>query len=336
MKCAWIENFIVVEIDGYTRPCCLEPSKEARLANINDGILNAWNDKKLIKLRQELAENGFNENTRPYCRRCEIVENLNQPSVRTNTKFYSEDRELKVLQFKMSNRCQLACAHCHPSISTGWAKLLEIKPLVVEGLQVTDTFLKELTDILPQLSCIKFTGGEPFLDPGHWKILEHLHRYDRSHCDLEYITNGITSFKPHLWEGWKTVKCGISVDGYQDTYEWFRRGSTWREICAGVENIKQFADVSMLYAITPFTFHDYHKAKVFWGNLNPIRVVFPKYASMIDFPMEIASQVESYKTIPYVSFAQGDNIDIYRDFANWWDTKWNTDGWATKLFWWLK
>lgn len=40
MKCAWLENMISVETDGWTRPCCGEPSQTARIAPVSKGILN--------------------------------------------------------------------------------------------------------------------------------------------------------------------------------------------------------------------------------------------------------------------------------------------------------
>jgi MoaA/NifB/PqqE/SkfB family radical SAM enzyme len=122
--------------------------------------------------------------------------------MRTETRLNHPTRELKILQFKMSNKCQLTCAHCGPDRSSGWAKLLNISPHVINAFEVTDIFLEELVKILPQLEVIKFTGGEPFLDPNHWKILEHLQSYDRSHCTLQYITNGISPARGELWHGW--------------------------------------------------------------------------------------------------------------------------------------
>ena len=173
MKCAWIENMMSIETDGWTRPCCLETSNSARVSPIQDGILNAFNHPRLLDLRDNL-KNGYSEQTRHACNRCEQLESRGQPSMRTETYFSSATRELKILQFKMSNKCQLACAHCGPDRSSTWRKLLDIQPRVLDAFEVTDKFLEELVEILPNLEVLKFTGGEPFLDPNHWKILDHL------------------------------------------------------------------------------------------------------------------------------------------------------------------
>ena len=335
MKCAWLENYLVVETDGWTRPCCAEPSKEARISHISNGIQSSWNNSKLLQLRNDLS-NGYSDQTQPFCRRCEILENNNQSSMRTNTKFITQDRTLKTIQFKMSNKCQLTCAHCGPELSTGWKKFLNITPIASDSFKLTEEFLIELGELLPQLTCLKFTGGEPFLDPNHWKILEYLKQFDRKHCTLNYITNGISPFKSDLWEGWKSVDCTVSVDGFEESYEWFRRGSTWTELINGVSNLKKISDVRINFAMTPYTMQDYYTAKNYWGDIDTYLVVHPIHASLFKFPRQIIEQLEDYQNIPHVNAANGDDLDFYKNWAKMWDTKWNTVGWSNKLFWWMK
>ena len=335
MKCAWLENYLVVETDGWTRPCCAEPSKEARISHISNGIQSSWNNSKLLQLRNDLS-NRYSDQTQPFCRRCEILENNNQSSMRTNTKFITQDRTLKTIQFKMSNKCQLTCAHCGPELSTGWKKFLNITPIASDSFKLTEEFLIELGELLPQLTCLKFTGGEPFLDPNHWKILEYLKQFDRKHCTLNYITNGISPFKSDLWEGWKSVDCTVSVDGFEESYEWFRRGSTWTELINGVSNLKEVSDVRINFAMTPYTMQDYYTAKNYWGDIDTYLVVHPIHASLFKFPRQIIEQLEDYQNIPHVTAANGNDLDFYKNWAKMWDTKWNTIGWSNKLFWWMK
>jgi MoaA/NifB/PqqE/SkfB family radical SAM enzyme len=334
MKCAWLENMISIETDGWTRPCCAEPSKNARIAHINDGIMSAWNNPKLLELRDNL-KNGYSEKTRPFCGRCEILESTNQPSMRTNTQFITQDRELKTIQFKMSNKCQLTCAHCGPELSTGWKKFLKITPIATDGFDITEEFLEELVQLLPQITCLKFTGGEPFLDPAHWKILDYLKKYNRSHCTLQYITNGVSPFRPELWEGWKSVNCSVSVDGFQESYEWFRRGAKWTDIVDGVNDLKKYTNVSINFAMTPYTIQDYYIAKEYWGTLDTYLVVYPNHANLINFPIKEIKCLDNYQDIPHALSAAGTDTSSYKKWALLWDAKWNTIGWADRLFWWM-
>ena len=336
-KCAWVENMISIETDGWTRPCCGETSNDARISHISNGIQNAFNDKKLLELRSNLNSTGFTSDTEYACYRCNRLEQLNQPSLRTITNFLSDVRELKAIQFKMSNKCQLTCVHCGPEHSSSWSKYLNISPHVLNSFEVTDEFLTELVELLPQLKYIKFTGGEPFLDPAHYKILEHLSNYDKSHCKLVYITNGLIKPRLELWQGWKDIECNISIDGYKDTYEWFRRGACWDELFDSIDVIKQNSNASINYSITPWTIADYQRSVEFWNmKVHASPVVYPAHASLNLFPRHIA-EIYWDKDLPFFNLTTTKllSLDIYKRWATNWDFKWETIGRAEELFPWL-
>ena len=339
MKCAWIENMMSIETDGWTRPCCLETSDLAKITPIQDGIKNAFNHHRLLDLRDNLS-NGYSEKTRNSCGRCEQLEDSGQPSMRTSTGFSSDSRELKILQFKMSNKCQLACAHCGPDRSSTWAKILNITPHVKVAFEVTDKFVEELIELLPTITVLKFSGGEPFLDPDHWKLLNRLKHVDRSHCEIQYITNGLIKPRVDLWEGWREIKCSVSVDGFEDTYEWFRRGASWIELLDTIEILKQHSNLSINYAITPFTFHDYHKANDYWSKHYQFRgfpIVYPNHCNMLRFPQRLIEQVPNWQSIPFTTGADSDAfLSVFRNWAIKSDTQWSTVGLSTKLFNWIQ
>ena len=314
MKCAWINNYLVVETDGYTRPCCLETDSNARISPIKSGIKKSFNNKKLLRLEQYLKE-GYSSKTDPYCRRCRFLEEKEQPSMRTEQPFITEHRELKVLQFKLSNKCQLACAHCNPSLTSTWANLLGVSPKVHHALELTDKIVEELKEIVPTLDELKFTGGEPFLDNTHWEMLEHLKEVDTSNCKLSYITNGLISPKLDLWKGWKEIDIHVSVDGHKETYEWFRRNAKWDLLVDNVKLLSNYANITIAYSMTPFTVDSLEDAKQFWNYpINETPIVYPLHANLNKFP---------------------ENIDICREFAKDWDSKWQTEGWSQNLFKWI-
>jgi len=336
-ECGWVNNMMSVETDGWTRPCCLETGTPARIADISEGILIAFNHPKLIELHTNLTD-GYSAKTRNFCHRCEKLENNNQVSMRNTTNILKGPRELKTLQFKMSNKCQLACAHCGPDKSSTWAKLQNISPHVIDSFKVTDAFLNELKDLLPQLDVLKFSGGEPFLDPNHWKILDALKGCDRGHCKLEYITNGLIKPKHELWQGWGNVECSVSADGFEESFEWFRRGANWNELIISVDSLSNHADISINFSVTPYTIQDYHAAKNYWKYpFSSLQIVYPTHADLFQFPREQFMKLENYQTIPgYDStMSSGGNLNKYRMWAHTWDSKWNTVGWANRIFDWM-
>ena len=321
-----------VETDGWTRPCCLETDNAARISNISDGIRVAFNHPKLMQLREDLKD-GFSDKTRYACNRCANLESRGQDSMRTSTQFVSSTRELKVLQFKMSNKCQLACAHCGPDRSSTWRKLLDIQPRVLDAFEVTGTFLEELVEVLPNLEVLKFTGGEPFLDPNHWKILEHLKTVNRKHCKLQYITNGLVKPRYDLWDGWGSIECSVSADGFEETFEWFRRGASWPELVRSVTELENYSDITINYAITPYTIQTWDAANEFWKyKIDNYLVVYPRSNSLFEFPKQLLKETDPF----YSSAADVGNINFYQQWATSWDNRWNTLGWSNQLFNWMK
>jgi len=336
--CAWVENMVSIETDGWSRPCCGETGEAARISPASAGIRAAFNHPKLLELREHLNSTGYSEATDFACYRCRQVEESGQQSLRTSTQFLSDVREIRAIQFKMSNKCQLTCAHCGPDRSSGWRKLLGISPHVMNSFEVTDEFLAELVELLPTLDHIKFTGGEPFLDPAHYKILEHLANYDRSHCKLVYITNGLIKPRLDLWAGWRDIECSISIEGYGSRYEWFRRGANWLELQDSVEFIKQHSKTSISYSMTPWTFKDYHRTVEHWKlPVFPFPVVYPKHASLHLFPRMVA-ELHWDDTTPFFSLTaqRATGLGMYKQWAQDWDRKWNTPGLAEDLYPWLK
>lgn len=334
MKCGWIENRLSIETDGYTRPCCLETNETAKISKIENGILNSFNHKKLLLLRQNL-DNGFNSLTNLFCYRCEQLESKNQSSLRTSTPLLSENRELKYIQFKFSNQCQLACAHCGSDRSSTWAKINNINPHVKKSFSLTEKFITELKELLPSIKVLKFSGGEPFLQPEHWKLLELLSDCNTKHCELHYITNGLVKPKIGLWKNWGEVKCSVSVDGYEKSYEWFRRGSNWVELLSNINYLTKYSSISINFSLTPYTFYDFFRAKEHWEknfSFEYYPIVYPEHCSFFKFPKKLILE-----HIPYRESAS--NTDMYIDFyINWAknsDKYWNTVGQSEKLFQWM-
>lgn len=338
MKCIWIENRISIETDGYTRPCCLETDSNARIDRIENGIINNFNHPILRELKENLKQ-GFNEKTSPFCHRCEALEKNNHPSLRSESGNPTEVRQLNFIQIKLSNQCQLACAHCGSDRSSTWAKINGESPHVKKSFEVSEKFINELIEILPQIKTLKFSGGEPFLQPDHWKILEKLKFVDKSHCDLQYITNGISPIRPDLWKGWKSVNCSISVDGFENTYEWFRRGSNWEKLLNNIKIIEQYSSIGINYAITPYTVSDYFRAKNFWEKkyfFSSFPIVYPYHCSMLKFPKKYIEMLDNYQEIPFSSSCSDNSeINLFREWAINSDKMWDTLGQANKLFWWM-
>tara|TARA_B100000401_G_C52770794_1_gene703090 strand:+ start:391 stop:1419 length:1029 start_codon:yes stop_codon:yes gene_type:complete len=337
-KCIYPQNILVVGNDGYTTSCPLE-FNNAKLENINEkGLVGAWNSEKYSDFRNNLE--SYLTNPSKICWQCNKLEKSNAISLRTEFPILTEEPNLKGIQFKLSNRCQLVCAHCGPLLSSSWGKHIGKKDYV-QDYTMSNEVVDELVSIVPSLNFIRFTGGEPWMDPMHKKILKKLDKVDKGNCELNYITNGLATVNYNLWKSWKHVKVMLSVDGYGKAYEWFRRGASWNKLVESYYKLKEISNVSVTinFSLTPWTINYLNDAKEFFKN-DPMMVV----PIMAPFHCSLGSiKKEDYKMLGLTKFKEYANIvgsnpkelSSLKSWAEGWDKKWNTVGYAKEIHPWL-
>ena len=335
-KCVYPNNILVVSNDGNTISCPLE-SGNVKLADINNGIKNAWQSPLYDDFRNNLDKYLNDKNK--ICWQCNLLERNGATSLRTELLPITEDVKLKGVQFKLSNKCQLVCAHCGPLLSSSWGKHLGItKP--IRNFDLKDNIIEELKELVPSLNFIRFTGGEPWIDPTHWKILNELHKIDKKDCELHYITNGLGKIKKELWEPYKRVLIMLSVDGYAESYEWFRRKSSWKDLIKNYENLKKLQNVEVWinFSITPWTINYLDDCKNFFSErFFTVPIMNPSHCSLASISKENYEKL-GLTNYPKYSKIIGSNIKPLEHLKNWalkWDRSWNTIGQAEKIHPWL-
>ena len=156
--------------------------------------------------------------------------------------------ELKFLNVRFSNHCNMSCLTCGPSWSTTWHKhAWWIQRRGEPALQTLEDVAKgdlwqQVRAHLHTVQRIYFTGGEPMMMPDHWRILDFLiNKGLAQEVELHYNSNmSITKFgKYDLWDMWshfKHIDVGVSVDGVEEDAEIIRWGTKWNVV---KENIKK-------------------------------------------------------------------------------------------------
>jgi organic radical activating enzyme len=339
-KCLYPQNVLTVGNNGYTISCPLE-SGNIKFQNINNGIKSAWENKDFVNFRTNL-ENHL-EDSNHTCWQCSTLEKAGSMSVRTEYPVITEYPELRALQFKLSNRCQLVCAHCGPKLSSSWSRFVGhcAENSIVE-FKLDDNVIEEIIELVPTLNFIRFTGGEPWMDPQHWKLLELLDSVDKKDCELHYITNGLLpAKKKHLWKSWKRVSTIISLDGFDKSYEWFRRKANWNDFLRSYEQLKEIDNIkiSFNFSLTPWTIEAFETANnYFEEKIQGIPVMGPHYCSLASVTKE------QYKELGLPYYEKFDNIigsnpkplSYLKSWATMWDKRWKTEGQAEEIYSWLK
>ncbi|MCF8257354.1 MAG: radical SAM protein [Flavobacteriales bacterium] len=166
----------------------------------------------------------------------------------------------KVMEFELSNRCNLECVMCNGYFSSSIRKNREKLPALESPYD--DRFVDELEEFLPHLTDAKFLGGEPFMIDVYLKIWERIRKVNPN-MRIHITTNGtlLTDRVKELLEG-LTAGIILSCDSVnRETYNRIRVNGDFDRVMANLEYFRTYAErkgtfISM--AACPIT-HNWHE-----------------------------------------------------------------------------
>jgi MoaA/NifB/PqqE/SkfB family radical SAM enzyme len=182
---------------------------------------------------------------------------------------YLKHREVEfkvpLIELKLSNVCNFKCRMCWPKDSSKWVQDWDkVKKFynqedkdyieeIVEGNNLRQTrvmnlfekdehFVGHLVELMEHIEEIEFAGGEPLMDPIHYRVLDSIPHPEN--VTLKYSTNlSIMKMGKHsvidLWKKFKSIKLTISIDGYRELNHKIRRGSDWDLLKSNIELVKK-------------------------------------------------------------------------------------------------
>jgi len=168
-----------------------------------------------------------------------------------------------IIDLTIDSRCNLTCAMCTPSDSSGVEKFIEtqikkgnIAKFDSHSLHQFNTvnnlpddkkmwsenqfFIDSIVTLGPVMKELYATGGEPFLVNSLWKIYDKfIEKGYSKNIQLSYCSNLTAITKPQLDIINKFKECIISasIDGYGAEYNFTRWPSTWEKIDFTVQNM---------------------------------------------------------------------------------------------------
>jgi sulfatase maturation enzyme AslB (radical SAM superfamily) len=233
-----------------------------------------------------------------------------------NTTDYTMPFEIPTMELKLNNLCNLKCRMCHPMDSTSWNDWSEVKEFykkennimydIVEehGLE-RKPFLDKFQDnpewwaslekLLPHFRRVEFAGGEPLMDPTHYRILDMLAPYG-DQIEIKYATNlttlGITKGRTiyDYWPKFKSVAVNVSIDGVGDSYEYIRGNANWCELIDNIKRIQTIPNISRIVgAVTVQVSNVLVLDKIIEYFLNELGIVF--HTHRVEYPRVLSAQV---------------------------------------------
>ncbi len=263
----WIN--LEIQSQGTVRPCCVineSLSDAGKPVNFNTSpdltLSELYFNDFMVNLRDQ-----FRKGQKPKsCSKCWFEESQGKVSDRQNyiievqefiheIDFESENiSNLKSLDIKLGNICNLACRICRPESSSSLATevletvdIQDIKTHPVylinqqsQWIRKPNSFWAELKQHLPNIKFLIIAGGEPMMIPEHLDLLEAAKTSGRSkEISLRYNTNGTiySDAAVTLWESFKHVRIVVSIDDLTDRFEYQRSNASWHTI---VENLNKY------------------------------------------------------------------------------------------------
>jgi MoaA/NifB/PqqE/SkfB family radical SAM enzyme len=229
---------------------------------------------------------------------------------------YTMPFELPTMEIKLNNLCNLKCRMCNPLDSTSWKDWDQVKPFYVKENNILIPIVDALVDkpgqyigpfdnsdnwwssfekLLPYFRRVEFAGGEPLMDPYHYKILDKLAQYGHQ-IELKYATNGTTlGIKGgrtiyDYWPKFKSIAVNVSIDGIHDVYEYIRGNGKFSEIEENIKVFKAFPNVSRVVgAFTVQANNIMQIDRVIDYFINKLGIIF--YSHRVTYPMPLNAQV---------------------------------------------
>jgi sulfatase maturation enzyme AslB (radical SAM superfamily) len=316
--------------DGAIKICC----RSHPIGFIQDAPLEYhWNGETMQRIRREILRGERPAECAPcFALEDQGVESLRQrhikgdiPEARINlypnelSKMrhdFTMPFELPTIEIKLNNLCNLKCRMCNPLDSTSWQDWDEVKPFYekennylvptvaklvrkpgqyIGPFDDTDHWWNDFEKLLPHFKRVEFAGGEPLMDPQHYRILDMLKPYGKN-IEIKYATNGTTlgiskgRTIHDYWPHFRSVAVNVSIDGIHDVYNYIRGNGDFNQIEANIKEIQKIPNVSRVVgAFTAQAGNILQAAECIEYFINKMGIVF--YSHRVSYPNCLSAQV---------------------------------------------
>jgi MoaA/NifB/PqqE/SkfB family radical SAM enzyme len=228
---------------------------------------------------------------------------------------YSMPFEIPTMELKLNNLCNLKCRMCHPMDSTSWNDWSEIKDYYkregnimyaiveehdlerkphLDKFQDNPEWWESLEKLLPHFRRVEFAGGEPLMDPQHYRILDMLSQYGHQ-IEIKYATNlsMLGKGSRNIYEYWpkfKSVAVNVSIDGIEDSYEYIRGNANWNDLINNIKEIQKIDNISRIVgAVTVQVSNVLVLDKMIGYFLDDLGIIF--HTHRVEYPKLLSAQV---------------------------------------------
>ena len=224
-------------------------------------------------LAQEIREYMLRDEYHPTCHECKKREDLGLDNDRDMYDVWYRDSSVDLPEpavtmpepywadLRPSNLCNLKCRMCYPDNSTEVAREYEDLGLAVKP-ELTQRKHWELP-VFDSVVNLKLLGGEPTLQTEIEPQLSALAEQEHGLLNITTNASSITQFQRWIpyFKRIARVVFNISVDGYEDTYEYVRTPARWSRFSDTVNYLfnnqlaRLHSNISFNFCLQAYNYH---------------------------------------------------------------------------------
>lgn len=348
---------LATSASGTLRVCCnstpgdnIIKRKNGHPYRIGDtDLTDAWNSSMMQGIRHDLLHNK-----RPtICSRCFKEEDAGIKSAREswNQAWMFEyehsttpPMQIKYIDLRLGNLCNLKCRMCNPYASSQWVNEWNtvggsLTPSEIDNLKKMDWFdntqvWDNIAGFADSIEEIYLTGGEPTLAISQYILFDKLIQLGVANkIRLKYNTN-LTNIPEKMLEYWshfKQIKINASIDAVGDLNRYIRYPTAWSSV---EKNLRIFRDMELdgkcklqiHITVQAYNILDLDRLMAYLsnGNYNDIHL------NVLNHPKHLNIKVlpEKLKDIAATKLSKWAHIDRirgiiqYMNCENWHDQEW--------------
>lgn len=238
-------NSLRLSLNGNIQICCV--NKDFILGKYPEiKIKDAWFSEKINIIRKHITEKDLSLG----CYECDSQIAIGATSS-VKAKFYNHLKINKndypsLIEFELDNNCNLECIMCNPQTSSAINKSCNLK--TIQPSPYNATIVDEIEEFIPHLSHANFIGGEPFLIPIYYSLIEKMLNINPK-IIFNISTNGTIlneKIKSLLNRG--RFDLAVSIDSIKkETFELIRKNATLETVLENIEYFNNYCKTKKTY-----------------------------------------------------------------------------------------
>ena len=171
--------------------------------------------------------------------------------------------DLRFVELRLGNVCNVRCRTCNPASSSRWVKdykqIVESLDFVNDGYSWLDhkhdfqwpedeNFYEDLFECAPNMEVLYINGGEPTLIKAHWNYLRRLVESGRSKNIILWYNINMTNLPDEaipLWKEFKEARVCPSIDCLDTRNHFIRFPTKWEDVTKNLDTINNIPELTV-------------------------------------------------------------------------------------------